>query len=141
MQAIEADCTTPCWPSCAPLGGRAGSRLLPTALLVLLAEQESHGYDLAVRLADLGVTADLPAIYRSLRSLDGGGFVQSTWDTSPRGPARRVYALTEDGRLLLGSSLAAMEEAWSNISRLLARSRRVAHPEGTVALVRAGARS
>jgi DNA-binding PadR family transcriptional regulator len=33
------------------------------------------------------------------------GLVTSTWELSSRGPARRVYALTSDGRDLL--------EAWS----------------------------
>ena len=108
-----------------PVQGQCPSRLLPTALLVLLAERESHGYDLALRLGDLGVPSDLPGIYRSLRSMDRQGLVRSAWDTSPRGPARRTYALTDEGRHVLASSVAAMEEACLNLGRLLQRSRRV----------------
>ena len=129
MQVLEIEDAPPSWSTSVPVGSKSRSRLLPTALLVLLAEQESHGYDLALRLCDLGLASDLPAIYRSLRSMDRRGLVRSDWDTSPRGPARRVYGLTDEGWELLSSSVAAMEEAWLNMSRLLSRSRRVVEPE------------
>ena len=92
---------------------------LRTALMVLLAEGDSHGYELAPRLAELGVEADTAALYRTLRSMDHNGDVRSAWDTSTRGPARRVYALTAEGRRLLANALAGMEEHSLTITRLL----------------------
>lgn len=47
------------------------------------------------------------------------GDVRSAWDTSTRGPARRVYALTAEGRRLLANALAGMEEHSLTITRLL----------------------
>ena len=42
--------------------------------------------------------ADLSQIYRALESLEQGGCLRSTAVPSSRGPARRVYSLTPDGK-------------------------------------------
>jgi poly-beta-hydroxybutyrate-responsive repressor len=75
-------------------------------LLLLLAESSAHGYELIDRLRPFGFEINDPAtVYKSLRQMESEGLVTSTWELSSRGPARRVYALTSDGRDLL--------EAWS----------------------------
>lgn len=101
-----------------------GPAVLRTALLVLLAERDSHGYDLAPRLAELGLAPDMAALYRTLRSMDHRGELRSAWDASSHGPARRVYALTEEGRRRLQRALDGIEAHSLTIERLLARSRR-----------------
>lgn len=106
------------------------SVMLRTALLVLLSERESHGYDLAPRLAELGISPDKGALYRTLRSMDRLGEVRSEWGVSSRGPARRVYSLTEDGRRLLVSAVEGMERHRVTISGLLHRCR---HQTGVAA--------
>ena len=71
-------------------------------LLLLLAEAPAHGYELMEQLRPFGFEVNDPAaIYKSLRQMELEGLVSSTWETSPRGPARRVYSLTSDGRDLL----------------------------------------
>ncbi|MGH9153610.1 MAG: PadR family transcriptional regulator [Acidimicrobiales bacterium] len=110
------------------MGRRAGaprSVVLRTAVLVLLAERESHGYDLAPRLAELGLAPDMAALYRTLRSMDHRGELYSAWNASSRGPARRVYRLSEEGRRLLQRALDGMEAHSLTIDRLLVRSRRL----------------
>ena len=69
------------------------------AILILLRERESHGYELVQRLADLGFEPPVAAsIYAVLRAMEADGLVRSSWDTSRRGgPPRRVYAATEQG--------------------------------------------
>ena len=75
-------------------------------LLLLLAESSAHGYELIDRLRPFGFEINDPAsVYKSLRQMEAEGLVTSTWELSSRGPARRVYELTSDGRDLL--------EAWS----------------------------
>jgi DNA-binding PadR family transcriptional regulator len=101
-----------------------GSAVLRTALLVLLAEREGHGYDLAPRLAELGLVPDKAALYRTLRAMDGLGELRSAWNASSHGPARRVYGLTEEGRRRLQRALDGMEAHSMTIERLLQRSRR-----------------
>jgi len=84
-------------------------------LLLLLAEAPAHGYELLERLRPFGFDLNDPAsVYKTLRQLEGEGHVTSEWELSTRGPARRVYALTDDGRDML--------DAWA---RTLARNREI----------------
>jgi len=68
-------------------------------LLLQLAKQPAHGYELMETLGQTGdlASADPGNLYRILRSLEDEGLVRSNWDTSGVGPARRVYELTEEG--------------------------------------------
>lgn len=97
--------------------------ILRTALLVLLAERRSHGYDLSPRLAEVGLRPDRGGLYRTLRTMERRGEVCSSWDTSPWGPSRRVYSLTDAGHAGLEAALAGMEAQRATIGRLLHRSR------------------
>lgn len=75
---------------------------LRPCLLLLLAEGTSHGYELLAQLTQLGLgRIDPGAVYRCLRSMDEDGLLRSGWEPSASGPARRVYALTVDGGVLL----------------------------------------
>lgn len=68
-------------------------------LLLLLAEGTSHGYELLGQLDLLGLhRVDPGGLYRCLRAMDEEGLVRSEWEPSTTGPARRTYALTNDGR-------------------------------------------
>lgn len=99
------------------------SAVLRTALLALLAEGESHGYDLVPRLGAFGITPDMAGVYRTLRSMDGRGELRSVWDSSSQGPPRRIYRITEEGRRLLQRAVAGMEAQNITIDRLLAHCR------------------
>lgn len=82
--------------------------LTPYVLLVLK-EWETHGYDLMQRLLQFGFTGfDQSYLYRLLRHLEEQGLVSSSWDTENRGPARRVYGLTESGEAMLQNWAGAM---------------------------------
>jgi PadR family transcriptional regulator PadR len=112
-----------CRPAMARTPAGPGPVVLRTALLVLLAEGDSHGYGLARRLAEVGVARDLPAVYRTLRLMDHRGELRSAWDaSSSRGPVRRIYGLTDAGRSLLQRELAGIEEHSVTLARLLTRS-------------------
>ena len=84
--------------------------LLRPAILLLLRDRESHGYELMGRLSELGM--DVPPttgwLYRSLRTMADEGLLTSYWNTAERGPARRVYAVTEKGEQHLEDSMAAL---------------------------------
>lgn len=75
-------------------------RFLEPCLLLLVHCREIHGYELVDGLSPFGFEqnpVDTSTIYRFLRGLEDRGFVQSRWDTSQAGPARRVYQTTEKG--------------------------------------------
>ncbi len=88
---------------------------LRPCLLLLLAEGTSHGYELLEQIASLGLVRPDPGrIYRSLRAMDEDGLVHSAWAPSAVGPARRTYALTNEGRdwlNVLAGSLAEVSRA------------------------------
>lgn len=87
---------------CQCTGGQPRSFVLP-CLLLLLREGAAHGYDLVERLSPFGFTSDPPVVYRNLRRMEREGLVTSSWDTTGRGPARRVYRLTPLGESRLGA--------------------------------------
>lgn len=83
--------------------------LTPYVLLVLK-EWQTHGYDLMHRLMQMGFAGfDQSYLYRLLRQLEEQGVIQSSWDTATRGPARRVYALTESGQAMLNTWASALD--------------------------------
>ncbi len=99
LEAVEAA------DRCRCDGGQPKNFARP-CLLLLLAESSAHGYELIDRLRPFGFEINDPAsVYKSLRQMETEGLVTSSWELSSRGPARRVYELTSDGRDLL--------EAWS----------------------------
>ncbi len=78
--------------------------MLSTSLLAFLRNWNAHGYQLAQRLTEAGMPAfDFGTIYRTLRQLERTGLVSSFWDTSPSGPARRMYSLTTAGDAFLSA--------------------------------------
>ena len=91
-------------------------------LLLLLAESAAHGYELIDRLRPFGFEINDPAtVYKTLRQMETDGLVTSTWEQSTRGPARRVYALTSDGRDLLESWAMTLDLNRAILDRFLAR--------------------
>lgn len=75
---------------------------LTAVLLLQLRELNSYGYDLLEKAAAFGFAALNPGtLYRVLRQMEKEGLVNSGWDTSGQGPARRVYSITEAGEAYL----------------------------------------
>ena len=100
--------------------------LLRPAVLMLLREQESHGYELMRRLAEVG--DDIPptthGLYRMLRTMETDGLVASYWSTPGRGPARRVYAITDAGEARLEFYMVALARLLQTVKTMLNRSHR-----------------
>ncbi|MGI6621312.1 MAG: helix-turn-helix transcriptional regulator [Bacillota bacterium] len=78
-------------------------RFMEPCLLLLLTENVSYGYDLISRLREFGFgdNQDPGMVYRYLRRLEKRGMIESKWDTTGTGPARRMYKVTADGDELL----------------------------------------
>jgi PadR family transcriptional regulator, regulatory protein PadR len=93
-------------------------------LLLLLAESSAHGYELIERLRPFGFEINDPAtVYKTLRQMETEGLVTSSWERSSRGPARRVYELTSDGRDLLESWAMTLELNRAILGQFLDRYR------------------
>ncbi len=104
--------------------GRAGlpkNWMIPVVLL-LLQQWQSYGYQLMKGLATYGFVMLNPGpLYRLLRQMEKDGLVQSSWDTSQQGPARRLYSITDSGKAYLklwGSSLEQYRSMTDQLFRL-----------------------
>lgn len=106
-------------PSGAPPG--LPKCFLHPCLLLLLREEAGYGYDLVVRLKELGLEDDSAAVYRALRTLEKRRVVSSYWCTSTTGPARRMYRLTPTGNDQLQTSVEGVIETQQAIERFFCR--------------------
>jgi DNA-binding PadR family transcriptional regulator len=99
-------------------------RFAEPALLLLLAERPTHGYELLERLPELlgRERVDVGNLYRFLRALEEEGMVTSEWSADLPGPAKRTYALTADGRALLDSWVEALGELRGGLDDFMART-------------------
>jgi poly-beta-hydroxybutyrate-responsive repressor len=93
--------------------------LVPVVLL-LLREWSRYGYDLMKALAAFGFIMLNPGpLYRVLRQMEKEGLVQSTWDTTNQGPARRFYSITKAGEAYLDQWGSSLERYRTFTDRLL----------------------
>jgi PadR family transcriptional regulator len=99
-------------------------RLAEPALLLLLAERPTHGYELLDRLPDLlgAERVDVGNLYRVLRGLEEEGVVTSEWRADLPGPAKRTYSLTAEGRALLDAWLEALGALRAELDDFLTRA-------------------
>jgi PadR family transcriptional regulator, regulatory protein PadR len=98
-------------------------RFTEPALLLLLRERPAHGYDLLERLPELTgeQRVEMGNLYRLLRALEEEGLVVSEWDETSPGPAKRRYAITAQGRLLLEQWADALRNSQDRTGRFLER--------------------
>jgi PadR family transcriptional regulator PadR len=89
--------------------------LVPVILLTLR-EWNSYGYELMERTAAFGFEAMNPGtLYRTLRQMEKEGVVESEWETSKGGPARRMYTITDAGEAYLDFWAQALEQYRRNM--------------------------
>jgi len=102
-------------------------------LLLQLAKQPAHGYELIETLGRIGdlASADSGNLYRILRSLEDDGFVCSNWDTDGAGPARRIYELTESGLESLEKWVANLRDAKKRIDDFIGEYEAHFNDDGT----------
>jgi len=98
--------------------------ILRPALLLLLAEGDSHGYDLMEQLSSFGFDSenwDSSMLYRDLRDMEECGLIESSWDDDSKGPRRRVYQINDQGLRRLGAWLESLDQVRSQIGVLQER--------------------
>ncbi len=85
--------------------------VLELCILNALAERERYGYELVktlVAIPGLGVTEG--TLYPLLSRLRVQGYVSARLEESSEGPARKYYALTEEGRRMMHAMNDYLEE-------------------------------
>jgi PadR family transcriptional regulator, regulatory protein PadR len=99
-------------------------RFLIPALLLLLSEKSTHGYDLIEKYTTFGFTdanSDPGAIYRTLKMLETKGFIKSVWKTDKPGAAKKIYSITDEGLLLLKKSVMEIKERKKTLELFIKR--------------------
>lgn len=95
--------------------------ILRPSLLLMLAENESHGYELFDQLESFGFDPeclDSSIVYRDLRDMEDLGLIESNWDDDSKGPKRRVYKIREEGMVRLGEWIKNLENIQGRISTI-----------------------
>ncbi|NLX54903.1 MAG: PadR family transcriptional regulator [Planctomycetaceae bacterium] len=113
-----------------PCAGGTLDKLIQPAILVILAEGPLHGYRLVERLGEMRMLAghkpDASGVYRFLKGMEGRGLVNSAWDTSGSGPAKRVFQMTASGQSCLRVWITTLEAYRDGINSLLKAARKAA---------------
>lgn len=93
-------------------------RFTEPALLLLLRERPTHGYDLLERLPELTGESrvEMGNLYRLLRALEEEGLVVSDWSDG-----KRTYAITERGVQLLDQWAEALRTSQERTQRFIER--------------------
>jgi PadR family transcriptional regulator PadR len=85
--------------------------VLDMCMLALLAQVPAHGYELVRRLNAAGFdTVGYGTVYPLLTRMRRLGLVADAPESSPTGPPRKVYGLTDAGRRALGGWAAQWTE-------------------------------
>ncbi|WP_101773603.1 PadR family transcriptional regulator [Peptostreptococcus faecalis] len=73
--------------------------ILSGSILVLLSKEAMYGYNIGVKLSELGFE-EIPrgTIYPLLLSLEKKGFIEGEFRPSADGPDRKYYSLTSEGK-------------------------------------------
>jgi PadR family transcriptional regulator PadR len=83
---------------------------LEAVILLSLREWNSYGYELMGRAGMFGFEAmNTGTLYQTLRRMENDGVLESSWETSGGGPARRMYNITGSGNAHLGLWVKSLE--------------------------------
>jgi poly-beta-hydroxybutyrate-responsive repressor len=94
-------------------------------MLMALRKWNSYGYELMVKTAGFWEESMNPGtLYRTLRQMENNGDIESTWETTKAGPARRMYFIMEAGEAYLDLWMASLEQYQRNTDALLRLYRR-----------------
>lgn len=92
--------------------------ILPFLLLSLRGEYPLHGYKLIQELTKYGFSSiDQGNVYRMLRQLEKEKLVTSEWDTTGKGPAKRIYSITNAGEQYLDLWANSLEQYQSMLNQ------------------------
>src|SRR5689334_9283064 len=107
--------------------------LLP-AVLLLLSEEPSYGYNLVRELRALRLGAvDRPSVYRALAQLEKDDLVRSWSGPATAGHERRVYRLTAKGERALRTWMGVIKEERDGLDRVLRRYAQTGAPDAVLA--------
>ncbi|MFI2702264.1 PadR family transcriptional regulator [Cellulosimicrobium composti] len=108
--------------------------VLPLCVLAVVAtDGPTYGYAITRSLADAGLgTVKGGTLYPLLQRLEDDGLVTTSWREGDRGPSRRYYAVTDEGRVALADAAARWDAVTGAAGTLLAGSAAPPHGDAVV---------
>ncbi len=98
------------------------------ALLTILAAGETHGYGIVQRLAEMPMFEDEPpnasGVYRALNQMLSEELVESEWEVSASGPAKKLYRITPAGKHCLAMWMESLTVYRNALDGLLSDGRK-----------------
>lgn len=96
-------------------------RHLPAFILLFLAKEPAYGLTLLNKMEQYlpHNNADAPAIYRALQELEKSEAVESYWDTSEPGAAKKWYRIAKNGFDQLNQFKTDIEQRKKNLEFFL----------------------
>ena len=92
---------------------QARKGVLVLIVMSALLGREYYGYELVEHIrVTAGVEVSDGTLYAILVRLKAEGLVRTRWEAAERGPARKYYALTANGRAVLSD----MKRSWTEIA-------------------------
>ena len=95
---------------------------VPALILAVLREQPSHGYAIARaverRSADVLQMRE-GSLYPALRVLEQSGYIVGSWESPAKGPARKVYTITDRGKRELAKRVRRWEAYVTAVGSIL----------------------
>jgi PadR family transcriptional regulator PadR len=94
--------------------------VLEMCVLAVVAERETYPPEIIERLEGVNLPMKEGTLYPLLVRLKSDGLVDYVWREGVKGPPRKYFAITEDGRTFLGELAASWRELVSAVDRTLA---------------------
>lgn len=105
-------------------GGGKQERYIQPSILLGLKLKSSYGYEIIHQIQEFGfIEGEAPPgmIYRHLRQLEEDNLVNSEWITEGTGPAKRVYAITDEGEEFLSFWIEYMRRQAEKIEQFITK--------------------
>jgi len=105
--------------------GNSLDRFIQPNLLYLLSFNEKYGYELIQELSNLPMffnsNIDKTGVYRALDKLEAQKRITSYWDSSVKGPQKKMYCLTESGNACIASWIETLKIHITHLTALTLR--------------------
>lgn len=90
--------------------------ILEYCILLILSRERAYPSDIISRLSAANLIVVEGTLYTLLNRLRKEGKLNYEWEESPKGPPRKYYFITEQGREVLGMMSKAWNEIVANVS-------------------------
>jgi len=102
------------------MGGVVPPFVMAATILKVLSEKPMHGYQIAEEVSKmLEREVPRPVIYFTLKKLEKDGFLTFKWEMGEKGPARKIYYITEEGKELLKYKMELLREFYRILGKIL----------------------